>query len=103
MKKRTAVFLAIAALVVGGAIGNGISSHYSAQVLQFQVVADSLKGVSDSYTPLKMLRDGDTNNAAKVLQTEMTGALQHLELVSQAFDRPDILTNASVVNAKAFK
>jgi len=103
MKKRAAVFLALAALVAGAAIGNAISSHYSGQVLQFQIVADSLKRVSDSYTPLKMLRDGDTNNAAKVLQTQMTGALQHLELVSQTFDRTDILTNACVVNAQALK
>ena len=103
MNKRPSVILLLAALVAGAAIGNGISSHYSGQMLQFQIVQDSSKAVSDSYLPLKLLRDGDTNNAAKVLQTQMTGALQHLEAVSQAFNRPDILTNASVVNAQALK
>ncbi|HTB83313.1 MAG TPA: hypothetical protein VK742_06640 [Candidatus Sulfotelmatobacter sp.] len=103
MKKRSTIFLALAALVVGGAIGNAISSHYSGQMLQFQIVAASLKGVSDSYKPLKLLRNGDTTNAADVLQTQMNTALQRVDLVAQAYNRPDMLTNASVVNAKALK
>jgi hypothetical protein len=103
MKKRPAIFLALAALAAGAAIGNGISSHYSGQMLEFQIIAASSKGVSDSYRPLKLLRDGDTTNAANVLQSQMTTALQRLDLVSQTYDRPDILTNDFVVNAKALK
>jgi hypothetical protein len=103
MKKQTALLLAFAALVLGGAIGSGISSYASGQVQQFIVIADSLKGVSDSYKPLKLLRDGDTTNAAVTLQTQMTKALQRLELVSQTYGKPDILTNDVVVNAKALK
>jgi hypothetical protein len=103
IKTRIAIFLALAALVAGGAIGNAVSSYYSGQVQQFLVVAASLKGVSDSYKPLKMLRDGDTNNATRTLQTQMTTALKRLDLVSQTYDRPDILTNDFVANAKALK
>jgi hypothetical protein len=103
IKKRSAILLAFAALVAGGVIGSGISSYCSGQVQQFLVIADSLKGVSDSYKPLKMLRDGDTTNAVITLQSQMTKALQRIDLVAQTYGKPEILTNDVVVNAKALK
>jgi len=50
-----------------------------------------------------LLQYGDTTNAADVLQTQMTAALQRVDLVAQAYNRPDMLTNVSVVNAQALK
>ena len=103
MKNRSALLLAFAALVIGGLIGSVISSYCSGQVIQFQNVQATLIGVSDSYKPLKLLRNGDATNAANVLQSQMTTALQRLNLVAQTYNRPDILTNDFVVNAKALK
>jgi hypothetical protein len=103
IKKRTAIFLAFAALVVGGVIGSGISDYCSGQVQQFVIIAATLKEVSDAYKPLKLLQAGDTTNATRTLQTQMTKSLQRLDLVSQTFNRPDILTNDFAVNARALK
>jgi hypothetical protein len=71
--------------------------------MQFQTVGTSLSGVSAAYAPLKLLKNGQTDEATKILEVELDGAMQNVELMSQTLNRPDMLTNSSVIGAKTLR
>jgi len=60
-----------------------------------------LYDISEVYTPLKLLKDGQTARATTNLQIELHSALQSADLVSSTLHRPDMLTNSMVLRAKA--
>jgi hypothetical protein len=103
MKKRTTVIIVCVAFVVGAAVGFGLSSYFWARLSESQIIASSLSGVSTTYAPLKLLKDGKTKEATEILEVELDSSMHNLELMSDTLHRPDILTNSFVVKAKALK
>ena len=103
MKTRTTIIIVGVALVIGAAIGFGISSYFWSRLSESQTIASSLSGVSTAYAPLKLLKDGRSKDATDILEVELDSSMRNLELMSDTLHRPDILTNSFVVGAKALK
>ena len=103
MKKQTIIIIVCVAFVIGAAVGLGVSSFYWSRLVGFATVAASTSSVMQAYAPLKLLKDGQTDKATRLLEVELDSAINGLELVSATLNRPDILTNSSVVSAKALK
>jgi hypothetical protein len=103
MKTRTTIIIVGVALVIGAAVGFGISSYFWSRLSESQTIASSLSGVSTAYAPLKLLKDGKSKEATDILEVELDSSMRNLELMSATLHRPDILTNSFVVNAKALR
>ncbi len=102
MKKRTGAILAVMAFVVGVATGHFVSSYLWSRIIEEGLVSHSLNNLSSAYFPLRLLKDGQTDRAARHLEMELQGALQDVDLLSTTLHRKDMLTNSIVVRARAF-
>jgi hypothetical protein len=103
MKKITVIIIVCAGFTLGAIVGIGASSYYWSRLTGFQIVATSLGSVSTAYAPLKLLKNNQTQEATKVLEAELDSSMQNLELISATLNRPDILTNSVVLDAKTLK
>jgi hypothetical protein len=98
MKKRTGVLLFVVALV------GGIITGYFTCFYQCSCGVGRLKNyyaldeISSLYIPLKYLREGETEKAAKQLRFEMHYALQAVDALGS--HTPDILTNSVVISGR---
>jgi hypothetical protein len=103
MKKKTAIIITCVAFVVGATVGFETSSFFWSRLMEFQTVTTSLSSVAEAYAPLKLLRSGKTEDAMNVLEVQLDSSMNNVELMSATLNRPDILTNYFVVNAKTMK
>jgi hypothetical protein len=101
MKKRTGMILAVVAFFVGTVAGFLVCSYCWSRVAEENTVSESLNKVWLAYFPLKLIKDGQTDQAIKHLQTELHLDLQVVDTIADYRHRPDMLTNSIVVNARA--
>ena len=103
MKLRAALIISCVVFLVGAGIGFSVAAHFWSRVVDFQTVESSLSNVTSVYAPLKFLNEGQTEKAKDILKIELDGAMRNVELMATTLNRPDMLTNSSVVGAKKLK
>ena len=103
MKTRNVIAIAVAALVAGLVVGYAVSSVMWERFLERVIVSASLYNVTSACVPLEYLSEGQTNRAAVCLETDLSGALQAIAIQADKLQRPDLLTNTSVLRARQFQ
>jgi len=103
IKTPTIIIIIAVALVIGVAVGFGISSYFWSRLSESQTTASAMSGVSTAYVPLKLLKDGKSREATDILKIELDSSMRNLELISDTLHRPDILTNSFVAGAQALR
>jgi len=96
MKKRYVTVLVVAALLIGataGAVATSFSWLRSAEDFHSHV---AVANVANSYFPLKLMSEGETNRAIALLQSNLQSGIQSVRMYAESFSRPELLTNSAV-------
>jgi hypothetical protein len=110
MKKQTVIMITLVAFVIGSLAGYiagerrgfGESTRIWSRLSEEQTVSTTLADFVRVYPALKLLRDGQTERATHLLQSQLQNGLDGVDLISQTLYRPDKLTNSVVIHARAF-
>jgi len=103
MKKKNITLLVLAAVIVGIVAGHLASSFMWRRVLQDSLISSSLDDVATTSALMTCLRDDRKGSAARFLEHRHKGALESVEFLAQELNRPDLLSNSVVIEAKGLQ
>ena len=100
MRTRNIAIGIASSLAVGILLGHVVTRLIlNRQVEEYSVLAN-LNNVTSAYIPLKLMRDGRTNEAIVFMKSDLNGALGTIHATADVFKRADLLTNTIVIQAQ---